>query len=392
MRIALVLMACLLALPAMAAPKNKTMAAAEPKAVQKAVAPKSQKPKAPSPREALRATANQTVVTVMAGGSSSTDLAIASDLSEILDDQEHLRVLPIVGKGAIQSVKDVMFLRGVDMGITQANVLKHFAATGELGPNFVNEIVYVAKLFNEEIHVVARSEIADIGALKGRKVNLGIEGSGGAITGRLLFEALGIPIEPLHLPDNEALAKVKAGEIDAAIVIAGKPAPAAASLRRADGLKLLSVPYPKEIEDSYYPANLTHDDYPELIAEGESVDTVSVCAVLISFNWPRGSARYRRVASFVDAFFGKFDEFLASPHHPKWREVNFAATLEGWHRSPAAQDWIDRTRVATEGASRTSFDTFLAEAGKNDGAAVSADDRAALFRAFLQWSKERSGE
>ena len=44
-----------------------------------------------------------------------------------------LRVLPMVGKGPEQNIKDVMFLRGVDMGITQANLLKHFAKTGELG-------------------------------------------------------------------------------------------------------------------------------------------------------------------------------------------------------------------------------------------------------------------
>ena len=135
-----------------------------------------------------------------------------------------LRVLPIVGKGAVQSVKDVMFLRGVDMGITHANVLQHLAATGELGSNFENEIVYVAKLFNEEVHVLARRDVGDIGALAGKPVSLGVEGSGGAITGRLLFEALGIGIEPLHLADADAITKLKSGEIDAAVIIAGKPA------------------------------------------------------------------------------------------------------------------------------------------------------------------------
>jgi TRAP-type uncharacterized transport system substrate-binding protein len=384
MRIALAVLQCLLAVSAMAAPRDKSGAnpeAAKPEAQISATAK--------SPREIYRSQMNETVVTIMAGGSSSTDLSIASDLAEVLDDGDRLRVLPIVGKGAMQSVKDVMFLRGVDMGITQANVLKHLARTGELGSDVGGEIVYVAKLFNEEVHILVGRGIADVKQLDGKSVNLGIEGSGGAITGRLLFEALGINIKALNLADADAIAKLKSGEIDAAIIIAGKPAPVTASLKDGDGLKLLPVPYPEALEDSYYPASLTHDDYPELIAAGESVDTVSVCAVLIAFNWPQNSVRYRRIARFVDAFFGKFDAFLAAPHHPKWREVNFAATLEGWQRSPAAQAWIDRTRKATGTASKTSFDTFLAQATKESGPPVSAEERAKLFRAFLEWSKNR---
>ena len=377
MRIALALMLCLAAASAAAAPRDKTGANQPAEAQAQA---------ANSVRDIYR---SGTVVTIMAGGSSSTDLAIAADLAEELDSDE-LRVLPIVGKGAMQSVKDVMFLRGVDMGITQANVLKHFAATGELGPNFQNEIVYVAKLFNEEIHVLARRDIPDIAALSGKSVSLGVEGSGGAITGRLLFEALGIDIEPLHLADADAIAKLKEGKIDAAVVIAGKPAPLTARLHGGDGLRLLSVPYPPALEDSYYPASLTHDDYPELIAEGESIDTVSVCAVLISFNWPQGGARYRRVAKFVDAFFRSFDVFLEAPHHPKWREVNFAATLEGWQRSSAAQAWIDAAQTKTEASSKRSFETFLAQATKESRTPVSAEERAELFRAFLEWNKDRS--
>lgn len=385
MRIPLALVLCLVAVSAMASPRDKS--AAKPQAEANVAT----EPAAKSVRETYRSRMNQTVVTIMAGGSSSTDLAIAADLADVLDDGDRLRVLPIVGRGAMQSVKDVMFLRGIDMGITQANVLKHLAATGELGANFENEIVYVAKLFNEEVHVLTRGDIADVGALAGKSVSLGVEGSGGAITGRLLFEGLGVDIDPLHLADADAIAKLKTGEIDAAVIIAGKPAPMATRLRGVDGLKLLAVPYPKSLEDGYYPARLTHDDYPELIAKDQGLDTVSVCAVLISFNWPQGGVRYRRVADFVDAFFGSFDAFLEEPRHPKWREVNFAATLENWQRSPAAQAWIDdAARTKTDAASRRSFDTFLAEAAREGDAPVSAEERARLFRAFLEWSKDRN--
>ena len=165
-------------------------------------------------------------------------------------------------------------------------------------------------------------------------------------------------------------------------MVTGKPAPVLANLKDTRELKLLPVPYAKELEDSYYPATLTHDDYPELIAEGKRVDTVAVCAVLVSFNWTDDGTRSRKIGKFVDAFFDDFDQFLKASRHPKWREVNFAATLEGWHRAPAAQIWIDQAKrnVAQAGTGAGGdakrFDTFLAQASPASGAPLSDAERA----------------
>jgi TRAP-type uncharacterized transport system substrate-binding protein len=223
--------------------------------------------------------------------------------------------------------------------------------------------------------------------LKGKVVNLGTPGSGTAITARLLLDDLGIPVQESHFADADAIEKVKSGEIAAAVFMAGKPAPVMAWLKGSDGLRVLPIPYAKVLEDSYYPAMLTHDDYPELIAKGQSVDSVSVCAVLIAFNWPGDNVRYRKVAKFVDAFFSKFDEFQKPPRHPKWREVNFAATLEDWQRSPASQAWIDRAQRRTSTASRSDFDSFLAQNAQSNGTPVTDQQRAELFKAFLEWNK-----
>ena len=329
----------------------------------------------------------------MAGSASGTDLAIVQDIADVLDDGSALRVLPMVGKGPEQNIKDVLFLRGVDMGITQANILKHYAKTGELGANFIDQVAYIAKLFNEEMHILVRSDVNDIHELQDKPVNFGAEGSGTEITGRLVFEALGIEAREMHLSDADAIQKLKSGEIAASIVVTGKPAPALANIKDTRGLKLLAVPYIKELEDSYYPATLTHDDYPELVPAGGRVDTVSVCAVLVSFNWPSDSVRYEKIAKFVNRFFSNFDAFLKAPRHPKWREVNFAATLEGWHRSPLAQDWIDRAaKASTSTAEREHFDAFLAQASGPRATPISESERADLFRAFIEWNKGQQSQ
>jgi len=386
MRIALACGLCLLALTAIAAPRAKDGAKAEAKDQPSA---KSQ-PSAASARENYRARLNENVVTIMAGSASGTDLAIVQDIADVLNDGDQLRVLPIVGKGPEQNIKDVLFLRGVDMGITQANILKHYAKTGELGSNFIDQIAYVAKLFNEEMHILVRSDVNDINELKGKAVNFGAEGSGTEITGKLVFEALGIDAKEMHLSDADAVQKLKSGEIAAMITVTGKPAPALANIKDARGLKFLTVPYAKELEDSYYPATLTHDDYPDLVPEGQRVDTVAVCAVLISFNWENDSPRYKRLAKFVDRFFTNFDAFQKAPRHPKWREVNFAATLEGWHRSPLSQAWINNTKGVTSIASRDNFDAFMAQTQRTSGTPMSDSERADLFRAFLEWTKSHS--
>jgi hypothetical protein len=72
------------------------------------------------------------------------------------------------------------------------------------------------------------------------------------------------------------------------------------------------------------------------------------------------------------------------------RRGTFAATLENWRRSPAAEAWIDAARTKTETASRRSFDSFLAEAAKDRRAPISSEERAELFRAFQEWSKDRT--
>ncbi len=400
MRIALAIGLCMLGsmagtLPLAAADTAKTTDSAQIKDAARSQT----SPSAQNIRDTYRARLNDNTVTIMAGSGQGTDSAIVQDIAAVLDDGAAMRVVPMGGKGPAQNLKDVMFMHGVDMGITQANVLKHFAKTGELGPNLESQVAYIAKLFNEEMHVLARADIADVKALQGKTVNIGTQGSGAEITARRIFEALGVTVEEVHLDEADALAKLKSGEIDASVVIAGKPAPILAHLDEASGLKLLGLPYLKGLEDDYYPAALTHDDYPQLIADGARVDTVAVCAVLVSFNWTRSNPRNAKLDRFVERFFSNFDAFLAPPRHPKWRQVNFAATLEGWQRSPAAQAWIDRAKAsvaANAGAggnadddARARFDTFLAQA--DTGAAPTSDDeRARLFRAFLEWSRTQN--
>jgi hypothetical protein len=116
--------------------------------------------------------------------------------------------------------------------------------------------------------------------------------------------------------------------------------------------------------------------------------------VLAVFNWPVNSERYRRVAKFTEAFFKNFDKFLEKPRHPKWREVNLAASLSGWERFGAAQDILDRTKTAAapSGQLKKDFDRFLTSSGSDTATNLTPERRNELFRDFMQWHSSRAAQ
>jgi uncharacterized protein len=305
--------------------------------------PRQRKPSARvSAQSAVSTEMNANTVTVVAGTPGGTYYRAAGDLAFVLDG-EHLRVLPVLGKGAGQNVYDIRFLRGVDLGFVRLDTLEQFRKDKRIVDPERN-ITYVARLFNDELHVIAARDITDIQQLAGKRVSFDVRGSGTDYTGRSMLKGLGIEVETVNVDQPTALDLLKRGELSAVVSVAAKPVDVLTNFQGGDRFHLLSVPYLHTILDKYLPATLRHEDYPRLIAAGNTINTLAVGTVLGAFNWPEKSERYKRIARFVDAFFSKFDNFLAPSRHPKWNEVNLAAEVPGWKRFPAAQQWLQSRR------------------------------------------------
>src|SRR5262249_60759658 len=105
-------------------------------------------------------------------------------------------------------------------------------------------IVYIAKLFDEEVHLVARPNITSIDQLRGLKVNLDAKGSGTSYSMRDLFKTFGIEVEEVSMSQLEPLHKLSSGDIPSTALIAGKPASSMLKLSRRDGLHFVPIPYP----------------------------------------------------------------------------------------------------------------------------------------------------
>ena len=295
----------------------------------------------------LRSRLNENAVSVISGTPAGTYLAIAYDMAATLDSGYDLRVLPIAGKGSVQNVRDILHLKGVDMGIVQSDVMTFFRQSGELGAGVERRLVYIAKLYNEEMHLVAGPGINSIQDLAGKKVNFAELNSGTQFSSRLIFNALKINVQEVNMGQTDAIVKIRSGEIAATIFIAGRPANSVAQLPKDAGLKLLPVPFTTELENiDYFPAALSSQDYPNLVADGQKVDTIAVGAVLASYNWPAGTDRHRRLSRFCDQLVAKFPDFLKAPRHPKWKEVNLAANLKAWNRFEPMQTRLQQAGIA----------------------------------------------
>jgi TRAP transporter TAXI family solute receptor len=333
-----------------------------------------------STRQAL----NANTVTLITGTIGGTYVQIGADLASVLDDGNRLRVLPIVGRGSVQSLADILFLQGVDLGIVRADTLEYLEKKG-FAKDIRRQLSYVTKLYNEEMHVIAPKAIRSLKDLDGKTVSVDLPNGGTFVTALTVFERLGIKPKFVYVEQRIALERLRTGQIDAVVAVQGKPSKIISQIRN-DQLHLVPVDYDKSLQGDYLPATLSAQDYPHLISDQEHVDTIAVPAVLAAYNWAPNTDRYRKVALFVDNFFTKFPTFQNPPFHPKWKEVSLSAPLPNWQRFPAAAQWLDRHGI--EPVARR-FDEFLRQLPTTPNLSSEAE-KEALFKQFQAWETEHN--
>jgi TRAP-type uncharacterized transport system substrate-binding protein len=272
-------------------------------------------------------------------------IRFATEIARVVDENDALHVLPVVTRGPAHNVEALLYLRGIDAAIINADALEQFRA---LVPNIDQRISLILNLFPSELHIFVRPEIRSLADLKGKRVNFNTPGTTAAYSGPLIFDRLKLDVEKTFIPHPAALEQMRRGEGDIAAVvfITSKPVDAFLRGRWDPGFKFLPVDIANaDFAEVYLPSALTSRDYPQLILEGQDVQTISVPTILVAYNWPKSSDRYVRLARFVDHLFNRLDQFRAPGFHPAWRDVNILAQVPGLRRFAPAQEWIDRDRA-----------------------------------------------
>jgi len=332
---------------------------------------------------------NRGVVELETAGTAGISVRIGEELANLIDDGSTRRLVPVVGKGALQNLIDLRYLRGIDLAILPIDVLD-YAKEQKIIAAADSSVYYITKLYNEEFHLLARGDIKSVADLANRKVNVGPPGAGSTITATRLFDRLKLPVTMTNEPQEVALEKLRTGEIAALALVAGKPAPLIQDLKDAEDLHLIEIPFDPAIADVYVPTRLTAQDYPGLVQQNRPVKTVAVGSVLAVAELRQLPERSRNVATFIDVFFTTFQSLLEPGHHPKWHDVNLAAELPGWRRYPAAEQWIQRNLQIAKAPSvdelRLMFSRFIDERRQASGEVpMPPQEKGALFQQFRNW-------
>ncbi len=271
---------------------------------------------------------------IMTGSPTGTYIKIGRDIAGL--GKACGQTLNVVeSAGSLENFSGVRNRKNTQFGIVQNDVLdylKTFEANDPEIQQAVRGVRIMFPLYNEEVHVLAKTDIRSMADLTGRKVAVGVKDSGTFLTASLMLDILRIKgVQKVELNPDKALPQLQSGAIDAFFYVAGAPA----SLFQGDaidGTKFHLVPITEApLLATYIPAKIEAGTYG---FEKDAVDTVAVKAVLMTFDYDKKRNAYHResckaVADFSNYIITNLDKLQATGH-PKWKTVDLTAVPPGW--------------------------------------------------------------
>ncbi len=277
---------------------------------------------------------------------------LVHNMESALEQDSDLRIVPIMGKNHVQSIYDLLYLKGVDLALVRADAIEYVRTEGNY-PGIQRLIKNIAKVSEEKIVIIARKDYDTVDDLEGQVVSFGVQGSGEHVTSTIAFRALGIEPEYLEVDNRTAIEKMKTGELAAMVYLLREPdavqtgedleaANAVKNMQLGEDLHLLELPESDAMSIIYTPSTLTQDDLPGLIKEGESISTYSVNAILAAYGWAPGHPRYKQsVTAFVDGL----EDLTSDVYQPTWKRVELGQPTPNVEQS-AILDEVLEERVA----------------------------------------------
>ena len=261
-----------------------------------------------------------------------------------------VRLTPIVGLDDVQSVYDLLYMSGIDLAVVHADVLEYIARVQGFNQVY-RRVRSLAEISSETVTVIANERYRTLADLTGESVNVGAMGAATDVTGTILFDTLGIEIEKTRLDEPEALAKVKSGELAAMVYIVEEPSEAFTSLSPADGVRLIALPQRGPLLEHYRTAELSGEQFPEMIRGEETVPSLELSVILAAFNWtPASPERFEKARRFTETLVDELDRLKGGEGHSElWQAVSLQTPVPGIERFTLIDDVIaarERARLA----------------------------------------------
>ena len=228
-------------------------------------------------------------VKMATGDISGTYYPIGNAMAEILN--KNIKTINVSTESTKGSIENIEKLNNgsADLAIIQ-NDIAYYAANGAemFANNKVDNIRALASLYPETCQFVTfeSSGINNIDELHGKKIAVGIKGSGAEANARQILEAYGITyndIDAQYLSFTEGKEALKEGKVDCAFVIAGYPTKAVQDIAVQQKIRILSITNDKaSILSSLYPY-YTRITIPKGSYDGidEDVSSIAVRAMFV---------------------------------------------------------------------------------------------------------------
>lgn len=271
---------------------------------------------------------------VMTGGATGTYIQIGRDLAGVM--AECGQSLDVVeSAGSLENFMAVRTRGNTQFGIVQNDVLEYLKTYSADDPAVARAIqgVRIAfPLYDEEVHLVARSDIDSVADLAGKRVAIGVENSGTFLTASLVLDLTGTqPAERRKIAPADALPALKSGDIDALFYVAGAPTALFAE-GEIDGEQFHLVPITDQTLQTVYDAvTIPANTYP---FQPEEVSGIAVKALLMTFEYnPQGNSYQRQsckaVSDLSHLILTRLPQ-LQESGHPKWKNVDLQDIPAGW--------------------------------------------------------------
>ncbi|CTQ34696.1 TAXI family TRAP transporter solute-binding subunit [Jannaschia rubra] len=282
---------------------------------------------------------------ILTGGPTGTYIQFGRDIAEAAKKCD-IDINVRESAGSLENFLGVRQRPQTQFAIVQSDVLEYlktFAAGDSELARAVAGVRIAFPLYNEEVHILARREIASLEDLAGQRVSIGVADSGTFLTASLVLDLAQVePSERVTENADESLRQLLAGKIDAFFYVVGAPTKIFQSPQiDEERFHLLPITDPT-LQTVYQVTSIPAGTYP---FQTDPVDVVAVKAVLMTYEYnPRRNAYHaescKAVSDVAHVISTQFRD-LQQSGHPKWQQVDLTDLPPGWDIGGCVNTGVD---------------------------------------------------
>lgn len=251
--------------------------------------------------------------TIATGPSDGSYFQIAQDIKNVAaKEQIDIQVMPT--KGSIENIQ-LLGSGKVDLAIVQLDALRFVSEVLKKQKDFdlFDSIKVILNLYPEEIHVLSnKNDIQTFYQLEGKRISVGTEGGGTAITAAVLLSVYDLNATVSFDNFDNAMKKMEQGNLDAVMFVGGAPVPFIGKLDSK--VHFVRLPANPALEEIYLRTNVGKSQYSWAAGETE---TYAVPASMMGLD-KKDEKHAAQMQQLVLAILNSAD-YLRANGHPKWK-------------------------------------------------------------------------